>query len=99
MASDTGAATRREQAIQAAVEAGLAGPESPLIGLLDVTGIRSGAAALRAAFDEVTPPGTPVLHAFAVKASPLVAVLRLLRDEGIGAEVARQYAKRGSRVG
>jgi diaminopimelate decarboxylase len=88
MASDTGAATRREQAIQAAVEAGLAGPESPIIGLLDVTGIRSGAAALRAAFDEVTPPGTPVLHAFAVKASPLVAVLRLLRDEGIGAEVA-----------
>ncbi|GAA1348855.1 diaminopimelate decarboxylase [Streptomyces beijiangensis] len=88
MASDTGAATRREQAIRAAVEAGLAGPEVPIIGLLDITGIRSGAAALRTAFEDVTPPGTPVLHAFAVKASPLVAVLRLLRDEGIGAEVA-----------
>ncbi len=29
-----------------------------------------------------------MLHAFAVKASPLVPVLRLLREEGIGAEVA-----------
>jgi diaminopimelate decarboxylase len=36
----------------------------------------------------VTAPGTPVLHACAVKATPLVPVLRLLRDEGIGAEVA-----------
>lgn len=67
---------------------GLAGPESPVVGLLDIHGIRSGAAALRAAFEEVTPPGTSVLHAFAVKAAPLVPVLRLLADEGIGAEVA-----------
>ncbi|MFE0103200.1 diaminopimelate decarboxylase [Streptomyces sp. NPDC059009] len=81
-------AARRDQAVRAAVEQGLVGPAVPLVGLLDVTGIRSGAAALRAAFDEVVAPGTPVLHAFAVKATPLVPVLRLLRDAGIGAEVA-----------
>lgn len=88
--SDTGTerTARRDQAVRAAVEQGLLGPGAPIAALLDVTGIRESAAALRAAFDEVTAPGTPVLHAFAVKASPLVPVLRLLREEGIGAEVA-----------
>lgn len=79
---------RRDEAVQAAVEQGLLGPAAPIAALLDVTGIRESAAALRAAFDAVTAPGTPVLHAFAVKASPLVPVLRLLHEEGIGAEVA-----------
>ncbi|WP_411158610.1 diaminopimelate decarboxylase [Streptomyces sp. TRM68416] len=74
--------------MRAAVEQGLLGADSPIIGLLDVTGIRESAAQLRAAFDAVTAPGTPVLHAFAVKATPLVPVLRLLHEEGIGAEVA-----------
>ncbi|MEV8568091.1 diaminopimelate decarboxylase [Streptomyces sp. NPDC051322] len=82
------AALRREQAVLAAVETGITGPEAPIVGLLDIAGIRSSAAALHAAFAAVTPAGTPVLHAFAVKAAPLVPVLRLLRDEGIGAEVA-----------
>ena len=81
-------AVRRDGAVRAAVEQGLLGPDSPLIGLLDVAGIRESAAELRAAFDAVTAPGTPVLHAFAVKATPLVPVLRLLREAGIGAEVA-----------
>jgi diaminopimelate decarboxylase len=81
-------AARRDEAVRAAVEQGLLGPASPLVGLLDVTGIRESAAELRAAFDAVVAPGTPVLHAFAVKATPLVPVLRLLREEGIGAEVA-----------
>ncbi|MCX4666752.1 diaminopimelate decarboxylase [Streptomyces sp. NBC_01381] len=81
-------AARRDQAVRAAVEQGLVGPAAPIAGLLDITGIRASAAALHAAFDAVTPDGTPVLHAFAVKASPLVPVLRLLRDAGIGAEVA-----------
>ncbi|CCK29592.1 diaminopimelate decarboxylase [Streptomyces davaonensis JCM 4913] len=81
-------AARRDEAVRAAVEQGLLGPDSPIVGLLDVTGIRESAAALRAAFDAVTAPGTPVLHAFAVKATPLVPVLRLLREAGIGAEVA-----------
>ncbi|MFF5497956.1 diaminopimelate decarboxylase [Streptomyces aquilus] len=81
-------AVRRDEAVRAAVEQGLLGPDSPIVGLLDVTGIRESAAELRAAFDAVTAPGTPVLHAFAVKATPLVPVLRLLREAGIGAEVA-----------
>jgi diaminopimelate decarboxylase len=79
---------RRNDAVRAAVEHGLLGPDAPLVGLLDVVGIRDSAAALRAAFDAVVAPGTPVLHAFAVKATPLVPVLRLLREAGIGAEVA-----------
>jgi len=81
-------AARRDDAVRALVEQGLLGPGTPIVGLLDVTGIRETAAELRAAFDAVTAPGTPVLHAFAVKATPLVPVLRLLRAEGIGAEVA-----------
>ncbi|MGW2939385.1 diaminopimelate decarboxylase [Streptomyces sp. NPDC001156] len=79
---------RRDEAVRGAVEHGLLGPDAPIAALLDVAGIRDSAAALRAAFDAVVPPGTPVLHAFAVKATPLVPVLRLLREAGIGAEVA-----------
>jgi diaminopimelate decarboxylase len=79
---------RRHEAVRAAVEQGLLGPGAPIVGLLDVTGIRKSAAELRAAFDAVVAPGTPVLHAFAAKATPLVPVLRLLHQEGIGAEVA-----------
>ncbi|MFD9881424.1 diaminopimelate decarboxylase [Streptomyces alboflavus] len=86
--TDAPAGDRRDQAIRAAVEQGIVGPDAPLAGLLDVAGIRAGAAALRAAFAEVAAPGTRVLHAFAVKATPLVPVLRLLHDAGIGAEVA-----------
>ncbi|MFD9089192.1 diaminopimelate decarboxylase [Streptomyces prasinus] len=81
-------AARRDAAVRAAVARGLLGPGHPLVALLDVTGIRESAAGLREAFAAVTPPGTPVLHAFAVKATPLVPVLRLLHTEGIGAEVA-----------
>ncbi|WP_282703048.1 diaminopimelate decarboxylase [Streptomyces sp. CC219B] len=81
-------AARRDEAVRAAVEQGLLGADTPIIGLLDVGGIRESAAQLRAAFDAVTAPGTPVLHAFAVKATPLVPVLRLLHEEGVGAEVA-----------
>ncbi|MEU6475967.1 diaminopimelate decarboxylase [Streptomyces sp. NPDC047017] len=81
-------AARRDEAVRAAVDQGLLGPGTPLVGLLDVAGIRRSAARLRAAFEAVTAPGTPVLHAFAVKATPLVPVLRLLHEEGIGAEVA-----------
>jgi diaminopimelate decarboxylase len=81
-------AARRDEAVRAAVEQGLLGPGTPIVGLLDVVGIRASAAELRAAFDSMTAPGTPALHAFAVKATPLVPVLRLLREAGLGAEVA-----------
>ncbi|QIQ04495.1 diaminopimelate decarboxylase [Streptomyces liangshanensis] len=83
-----GAPARRDRAVLAAVAQGLLSEERAVIALLDVAGIRASAAALRSAFAEVTAPGTAVLHAFAVKATPLVPVLRLLYDEGIGAEVA-----------
>ncbi|WP_435612090.1 diaminopimelate decarboxylase [Streptomyces sp. bgisy159] len=81
-------ALRRDAAVRAAVAQGLLGPGSPIVGLLDVTGVRAVAAALRSAFAAVVPAGTPVLHAFAVKATPLVPVVRLLGEEGLGAEVA-----------
>ncbi|WAX79671.1 diaminopimelate decarboxylase [Streptomyces sp. KMM 9044] len=87
-AAGAGRASRRDAAVRAAVVQGLLGPGHPLVALLDVTGIRESAAELREAFAAVTPSGTPVLHAFAVKATPLIPVLRLLRTEGIGAEVA-----------
>ncbi|WKX70731.1 diaminopimelate decarboxylase [Streptomyces sp. XD-27] len=87
-AGSLAAAARRERAIRAAVAHGLIGPDRPVIGLLDVTGIRAAAGALRTAFAEVTAPGSAVLHAFAVKAAALVPVLRLLADEGLGCEVA-----------
>ncbi|WP_326611979.1 diaminopimelate decarboxylase [Streptomyces scopuliridis] len=83
-----GAAARRDLAVRAAVAQGLISEAEPVVALLDVAGIRASAAALRTAFDEVTAPGTAVLHAFAVKAAPLVAVVRLLGEQGIGAEVA-----------
>ncbi|WP_240509955.1 diaminopimelate decarboxylase [Streptomyces malaysiense] len=81
-------AGRRDEAVRAAVEQGLLGPDAAVVGLLDAIGIRESATALRTAFEAVLAPGTPVLHAFAVKASPLVPVVRLLHEEGIGAEVA-----------
>ncbi|WP_078943755.1 diaminopimelate decarboxylase [Streptomyces aureus] len=86
--ADTARVARRDDAVRAAVEQGLVTPDHPIAALLDVRGIRASAAALHAAFAAVTAPGTPVLHAFAVKATPLVPVLRLLGEEGIGAEVA-----------
>ncbi|MEU2184621.1 diaminopimelate decarboxylase [Streptomyces thermolilacinus] len=77
---------RRDQAVRAAVEHALLSDSQPVVALLDTAGVRASAAALRAAFAAVT--DAPVLHAFAVKASPLVPVLRLLYEEGLGAEVA-----------
>ncbi|GAA1426334.1 diaminopimelate decarboxylase [Streptomyces thermospinosisporus] len=88
MSHDESRSARRDRAVRQAVEQGLLGPGQPIVALLDVTGIRQSAAGLRAAFEAVAAPGTRILHAFAVKATPLVPVLRLLRAEGIGAEVA-----------
>lgn len=68
------------------MEQGLLTEQQPVAAFLDVAGIRSSVAALRAAFAAVT--DAPVLHAFAVKAAPLVPVLALLHAEGMGAEVA-----------
>ncbi|MET9434834.1 diaminopimelate decarboxylase [Streptomyces sp. NPDC006551] len=80
------ASHRRDQAVRAAVEQGLLSPDQPVVALLDTAGVRASAAALLSAFAAVT--DAPVLHAFAVKAAPLVPVLRLLYEAGLGAEVA-----------
>ncbi|MEE1929359.1 diaminopimelate decarboxylase [Streptomyces sp. TRM 70351] len=82
------AAARRDAAVRAAVARGLVTEERPVAALLDVDAVRGAAAALHTAFAEVTAPGQPVLHAFAVKAASLVPVLRLLADAGLGCEVA-----------
>ncbi|MEU7029644.1 diaminopimelate decarboxylase [Streptomyces sp. NPDC046275] len=76
----------RDRAVRAAVEHGLLSPAEPVTALLDTAGIRASATALTSAFAAVT--DAPVLHAFAVKACPLVPVLRLLHEAGLGAEVA-----------
>jgi diaminopimelate decarboxylase len=76
---------RREAAVRAAAEQGLVGAQAPVLGLLDVDGIRGAARELREAFAF---DGVPVQHTFAVKAASLVPVLALLNEEGIGAEVA-----------
>lgn len=81
------AAARRDLAVRAAIAQGLLDSD-PVACLLDVAGIRASAAALTGAFAAALPPGTPVLHAFAVKAAPLVPVLRLLAGAGLGCEVA-----------
>lgn len=86
--SATDSAGRRDLAVRAAVEQGLIDEDAPLLCLLDTAGIRASAAALTSAFARALAPGTPVLHAFAVKAAPLVPVLRLLADAGLGCEVA-----------
>ncbi|MFF7850902.1 diaminopimelate decarboxylase [Streptomyces sp. NPDC090109] len=80
------APSRRDLAVRASVDQGLLSAAEPVVALLDTAGIRASAAALTSAFAAVT--DAPVLHAFAVKAAPLVPVLRLLHEAGIGAEVA-----------
>ncbi|MEU7073656.1 diaminopimelate decarboxylase [Streptomyces narbonensis] len=80
------ASYRRDLAVRASVDQGLLSPAEPVVALLDTAGIRASAAALTSAFAAVT--DAHVLHAFAVKAAPLVPVLRLLHDAGLGVEVA-----------
>ncbi|MEU1864749.1 diaminopimelate decarboxylase [Streptomyces gardneri] len=80
------ASYRRDLAVRASVDQGLLSPAEPVVALLDTTGILASAAALTSAFAAVT--DTRVLHAFAAKAAPLVPVLRLLHDAGLGVEVA-----------
>ncbi|QFG22389.1 diaminopimelate decarboxylase [Actinomadura sp. WMMB 499] len=87
-------------AVRQAVADGLLGPDEPLAGFVDVDGVRRAVSALHDAFGAPPGPagappvpsgeggGPPVLHTFAAKAAPLVPVLRLLADLGMGCEVA-----------
>ncbi|MBM9440396.1 type III PLP-dependent enzyme domain-containing protein [Actinacidiphila bryophytorum] len=79
------AAVRRQDALRSAVETGLVNEAEPVVGLLDVAGVRQAATSLHAAF---ATPGVAVEHTFAVKAASLVPVLALLGQYGLGAEVA-----------
>ncbi|MER8088725.1 diaminopimelate decarboxylase [Streptomyces sp. NPDC058316] len=76
--------TRRTAALARAVEEGLIGPSSPVVGLLDVDGVLAAVDAL----DEAFRGPAPVQHTFAAKACGLVPVLRLLAEAGMGCEVA-----------
>ncbi|MDT0441660.1 type III PLP-dependent enzyme domain-containing protein [Streptomyces johnsoniae] len=80
--------SRRDLAVRALLARHPLTDDQPLAALLDLQGVRDAANDLHAAFDEVTAPGRPVLHTFAVKAGSLVPVLRLLDGFGIGCEVA-----------
>ncbi|MFF3935275.1 type III PLP-dependent enzyme domain-containing protein [Streptomyces phaeofaciens] len=73
-----------EIALRQAVADGLLGEDRPVAGFVDVRGVRESVAGLHEAFGRVP----DVLHAFAAKACPLVPVLRLLADAGMGCEVA-----------
>ena len=76
---------RRSRILQGALEGGLLHPEhSPLAAFLDWDRVRLNVERLHAAF----PSEIPTLHAFAVKANPLVPVLTGLSELGMGAEVA-----------
>ncbi len=71
-----------EHAIQAARRAGHLGEDDPAVIFHDLAQMRARLERVRAAF----PPGT--LHAVAIKANPLVEVLRALVDAGAGLEAA-----------
>ncbi|OSX70072.1 hypothetical protein BU14_0930s0004 [Porphyra umbilicalis] len=66
----------------AAIDAGEVGDDPPVALFFDLTAFRRNCEKLRAAF----PPST--LHAFAVKANPVVAVVKAAAEAGMGAEVA-----------
>lgn len=82
------AVARRDLMVRAAAAHRLLDEDRLLVALLDLAAVRATAGALHAAFAEVTAPGQPVRHTFAVKAGALVPVLRLLNELDIGCEVA-----------
>jgi diaminopimelate decarboxylase len=73
-----------QDVLQEAIRRGLFNDAIPLVGFLDVDGIGRTVADLHEAFAEAP----AILHAFAAKANPLVPVLHLLNELGMGCEVA-----------
>ena len=69
-------------AVKAALAGGMLSEEQPIAAFLDLDGIRASVAALHDAFP------AHCLHTFAAKASTIHRVLELLRDNGMGCEVA-----------
>ena len=68
--------------VLAAVKKGLLTDESPLVGFIDINGVKQTVAALKKAFPD------HFEHHFAVKANSMSAVLKLLREQGMRAEAA-----------
>jgi len=66
----------------AAIDAGEVGDDPPVALFFNLTAFRRSCGKLLAAFPSST------LHAFAVKANPVVAVVKAAADAGMGAEVA-----------
>ena len=76
---------RRSNILGGAISRGLLHPEhAPLAAFVDWERVQLNVSHLLSAF----PANIPVLHAFAVKANPLVPVLSRLGEMGLGAEVA-----------
>ncbi|MET9622745.1 diaminopimelate decarboxylase [Streptomyces sp. NPDC006464] len=73
-----------QAALREATREGVLGESHPVAGFIDIQGVRDSVTALQDAFAHVP----DVLHAFAAKACPLLPVLRLLADAGMGCEVA-----------
>ncbi|MGD1011261.1 MAG: diaminopimelate decarboxylase [Acidimicrobiales bacterium] len=73
-----------QEVFQQAVQRGLIGGDIPLAGFINVDGIRRSTSDLHEAFSRAP----RILHSFAAKANSLVPVLRLLREFGMGCEVA-----------
>lgn len=77
-------ANRVRLVIEAATRAGVLGSDTPVLMFHDLDAFRAGLAALRAAF----PPGA--LHAVAMKANPVGALLAEARALGFGVECASE---------
>lgn len=79
---DDALSARKAGAAGAAIARGLVGEEQPIAGFIDIDGLHATIAALRGAF-----PGH-FMHAFAAKAGSILPLLRLIREAGMGCEVA-----------
>ncbi|WNC70530.1 diaminopimelate decarboxylase [Thalassotalea psychrophila] len=73
---------RKQQIIQKAIAANVIDSDLTAIGIMDFDGLQKTVAAAYDAFP------TNFFHTFAVKANALVEVLKVLREYGMGAEVA-----------
>ena len=79
---DDGLAARKAEAAGSAIARGLVGEAQPVAGFVDLDGLKATIAALHASF----PPH--FMHAFAAKAGSIASLLRIVRDAGMGCEVA-----------
>jgi hypothetical protein len=87
---------RRSAALRAAIAAGLVDDANdvdavPVVSIMDLDLLRATCGTLR--FDAGFP--ADALHTVAVKANPVIGVLRAFKDQGMGAEVRVRAARGG----